>query len=483
MASIFLMQSLGRVLAVGIGLGSLEQILKDKDLRLDQTTGEANDATVKIAVDMVWRIVIGMGGVIALVAVGLRFIIPESPRYYSGIQKDLNKAARAVQRVGGKAEDVRSELSVSSGAAHHARRTEEPTPWFRSAIKYLRSGGWRRLAAMSAIWLLLDVCFYGTSLDSPATLNALWLPSTRQKTNEDWNQDPGWPTATIQEILEENAIRSLLLSSITSLAGSVLAIPVVYYANRNRLLIGTSLALTLLFIATGISVLKTYGQPNHQVSMVFFALAQFMFNLGPNTLTFILPAEIFPTVFRGTFYGISAAFGKLGAIIIRAIVAKYGNGKQALAAYLFVFAAFMLLLALIALIPDFLPEVQHNASKMKEASAETSIEEGDEHSSEHEARSCVCRLPPTRWRNKALEDIARYPLPEDELALQESVRIQEMTPAARSLFLSEGTKAETTPSVSNIPMSNGGGAAGQLEDGTQTFELDLTKRFYPPSSN
>lgn len=484
MASIFLMQSVGRVLAVGIGLGSLQRILMDKNLGPDQTDDAAHDATIKIAVDMVWRIVIGMGGVIALVAVGLRFIIPESPRYYSGIQKDLNKAARAVQQVGGKAEDVRSELSVSSGAARHSHRGEEPTPWFRSAIKYLKGGGWRRLTTMSIIWLLLDVCFYGTSLDSPATLNALWLRS-RPQTTSDWNQDPGWPSATIQEILEENAVRSLLLSSLASLAGSVLAIPVVHYANRNRLLIGTSFALTLLFIATGISVLKKYGQSNHQVSMVFFALAQFMFNLGPNTLTFILPAEIFPTVFRGTFYGISAAFGKLGAILIRAIVAKYGNGKEALAAYLFVFAAFMLVLGVIALIPGFLPDVQHNPRKLKEVSVETSVDEGDERSSQHEARSHVYRVPQTRWRSKALEDIARYPLPEDELALQESVQPPHFSAAPGSLFLSAMPKDEATPSVSNtgIPTSNGGGNAGDFEDGTQTFELDVAKRFFPPSSD
>ncbi|KUI74067.1 hypothetical protein VM1G_11964 [Cytospora mali] len=41
-----------------------------------------------------------MGGVIVIIAVGLRFISPESPRYYSDIQKDLRKAAVAVKQVG-----------------------------------------------------------------------------------------------------------------------------------------------------------------------------------------------------------------------------------------------------------------------------------------------------------------------------------------------------------------------------------------------
>ena len=63
-----------------------------------------------------------------------------------------------------------------------------------------------------------------------------------------------------------------------------------------------------------------------------------MFALGPNTLTFIvrssghvplnpdanhslkIPAEIFPTRYRGTCHGLSAAAGKLGSIIVQIIL-------------------------------------------------------------------------------------------------------------------------------------------------------------------
>ena len=41
----------------------------------------------------------------------------------------------------------------------------------------------------------------------------------------------------------------------------------------------------------------------------------FFDNFGPNTTTFILPAEIFPARLRSTCHGISGAVGKLGAII------------------------------------------------------------------------------------------------------------------------------------------------------------------------
>ncbi|MCL7023220.1 hypothetical protein MKW94_023441 [Papaver nudicaule] len=46
-----------------------------------------------------------------------------------------------------------------------------------------------------------------------------------------------------------------------------------------------------------------------------YALTFFFANFGPNSTTFIIPAEIFPARLRSTCHGISAAAGKAGAII------------------------------------------------------------------------------------------------------------------------------------------------------------------------
>jgi len=44
-------------------------------------------------------------------------------------------------------------------------------------------------------------------------------------------------------------------------------------------------------------------------------VAQFFLALGPATTTFVIPAEVFPTRYRSTAFGLAAAFGKLGAIV------------------------------------------------------------------------------------------------------------------------------------------------------------------------
>lgn len=49
--------------------------------------------------------------------------------------------------------------------------------------------------------------------------------------------------------------------------------------------------------------------------MVMYALTFFFANFGPNTTTFVVPAEIFPARLRATCHGLSAAAGKAGAIV------------------------------------------------------------------------------------------------------------------------------------------------------------------------
>ncbi|TYJ09464.1 hypothetical protein E1A91_A11G143400v1 [Gossypium mustelinum] len=49
--------------------------------------------------------------------------------------------------------------------------------------------------------------------------------------------------------------------------------------------------------------------------VVMYSLTFFFANFGPNATTFVVPAEIFPARLRSTCHGISAAAGKLGAMV------------------------------------------------------------------------------------------------------------------------------------------------------------------------
>jgi MFS transporter, PHS family, inorganic phosphate transporter len=57
--------------------------------------------------------------------------------------------------------------------------------------------------------------------------------------------------------------------------------------------------------------------------ITLYCLANFFQNFGPNTTTFVIPGELFPTRYRSTAHGIAAASGKLGAIISQIIFYRF----------------------------------------------------------------------------------------------------------------------------------------------------------------
>lgn len=86
--------------------------------------------------------------------------------------------------------------------------------------------------------------------------------------------------------------------------------------------------------------------------MTIFAISQFAMTSGPNTTTFLIPAEVFPTRVRGTAHGISAAAGKCGAILT---AFAFGTVEDAigLSGVLGLFSGVMLLNTLVTfLIPE-----------------------------------------------------------------------------------------------------------------------------------
>ncbi|KAJ1678194.1 hypothetical protein EV182_004586, partial [Spiromyces aspiralis] len=90
--------------------------------------------------------------------------------------------------------------------------------------------------------------------------------------------------------------------------------------------------------------------------IVLFSAAQLFQNFGPNVTTFIIPGEVFPTRFRSTAHGISAAAGKLGAIVSQVgfFQLKDRGGKDAFINHLLqIFSLFMLIGFLVTLwIPE-----------------------------------------------------------------------------------------------------------------------------------
>ena len=85
-----------------------------------------------------------------------------------------------------------------------------------------------------------------------------------------------------------------------------------------------------------------------KVFVFIYCLANFFQNFGPNTTRFVILGEAFPTRYRSTAHGISAASGKLGAIIAQVGFAQLkdhggATGSNAFVGHILeIFALFML---------------------------------------------------------------------------------------------------------------------------------------------
>lgn len=370
------MQSFARLLAVGIGLGALRDMSRRMGLEPDRLIQGSDSGDLmafnrdRLIIDRVMRCVIGIALIPAAIAIISRLTIPETPRYYVDIVKDLRRAVKKALKVYPKRvafvnpDDTRPVRQDSIEFSH----------WYKGMYNYLvvNKKARRHLILITVLWGLMDAGFYGMSLDSytvlatlstlqPSTDQDLSAAKVRRASSASCSDSFSWrpssePTTTnLYQTLDRSAIRSLEIVSIASVVGSLCAILIVNYYRRKRILFITFLVSALLFAITGATLFTSKPEQHHTITIAFYAITQFVYNVGPNTMIFIIAAEVFPTVYRGTFYGIAAAGGKIGAITIRAISGRTGNNKTALSIRLLACIPLMLLAAYLSC---YLPDVQ-----------------------------------------------------------------------------------------------------------------------------
>ncbi|KAI5864028.1 MFS general substrate transporter [Durotheca rogersii] len=388
-AAVFLMQSIGQLAAYALGL----VILYGVGSALGLSRGETDYEVASPVIDVVWRVTIGIGAIPALISLILRRIIPETPYYLAekGKVADAMEAAVhlyardgnvlptdqgstiASRRSSGIFEPAASQYS---GAPQPESRGRES--WIMAVAKYVgevkrhlaEKGRWRALVGVMATWWILDLAFYGLGLDNPNTISTIWLskpppqsdistsPGELECRNATWRADPARPDITIYEMLEQDSIRSLLTISTGALPGSLIILFAIDYLPRTTWMGWMFVVLAGLFAINGGTFFVTFQTDKHALTVTLYVLAQVIFNLGPNTMTFILPAELFATKYRGTFYGLAAASGKLGAVTILLFM-KLGINEynHEFAGMLLGFCPAMLLGAFITWV--WIPEVQY----------------------------------------------------------------------------------------------------------------------------
>lgn len=376
------------------------------------------------AVDHIWRWIMGLSLIPAGFAVVIRLSIPESPRYTLDVLDDPFKAFEEANRFnesnlqeqfnlqanlalvdaftrpktpesGPNASPHPGALDDQPGGSHPFLQSEEPPTKYAATDYFWKQGNWRYLCGTAATWFLLDFTFFGLGLSSPKAVSKIWYnginsSSTVPPTWDVTYSDSSEPDAVIYNILITSAWHSLVVDSVGSMIGSIALVVAIDHFNRKRLQWRMFIVLGFLFIITG----ATYRIGNNGVTITLYILCQMCFYFGPNGLTFMIPAELFPTKYRTTCHGLSAASGKFGSVIVQVFLAyvKFGpSGSKTswvspnspwFGDVLLIFAAPMFLGALVSW--WFIPDLQ---GKDGRSLSLEQLAEGREHRESHDRES------------------------------------------------------------------------------------------------
>jgi len=112
-----------------------------------------------VAVDKMWRTLIGFGAVPACIALYYRLTIPETPRYTFDVARDVEKAGQDVEAyMAGKFEGHPDDIQRVQGRIAGQEQMTVPKASFKDFLQYYSQ--WKNgkvLLGTAGSWFLLDV--------------------------------------------------------------------------------------------------------------------------------------------------------------------------------------------------------------------------------------------------------------------------------------------------------------------------------------
>lgn len=234
-----------------------------------------------------WRWMLGVGLILAIIVAILRFsFLLESPRYYiaRGEYKEASEAATTL---------LAEPIAITAETDPPEREPSLPYSALFSP-QYLRS-----TILASVPWFLQDIATYGIGIFTPTIIGVLAFENA----------------ASFLE-REMAAAKGSAFVDIFLIIGFLLAVFFVEKVGRIRLQI-----VGFIGMAVGLLVLAASNFINSDsfwdIAIVFvgFLIFNLTMNAGPNSTTFLLSGEVFPTSIRASGAGFAAAFAKAGAVL------------------------------------------------------------------------------------------------------------------------------------------------------------------------
>ncbi|MHB1538447.1 MAG: MFS transporter [Solirubrobacteraceae bacterium] len=258
---VFAMQALGTVLGYVCGLTLL---------------------SAGIGHEIVWRLLLGFGAIPSAAVLYLRRRMPESPRYLAWVEGREKQAAESLAQYSDGALVATARTGGNPTGKAHRMRLREFFTNRRLMLTLLGTAG---------SWFMFDYAYYGNSVSAP--LIVLKVLGAK---------------ATVEQALAFN----LIVFAVAAVPGYYLATMFMDRIGHRRLqLIGFPM-MGLMFLLIGVIPGVTSAITPF---LLLFGISYFFAEFGPNTTTFVVSAEVYPTSMRTTGHGLSAGIAKLGAFI------------------------------------------------------------------------------------------------------------------------------------------------------------------------
>jgi PHS family inorganic phosphate transporter-like MFS transporter len=299
MGSVFAMQGIGQFAAGIIAL--IVTVGFKESLQTASSTATCGGVCGE-AVDKMWRVIIGFGAVPGCIALYFRLTIPETPRYTFDVSRDVVKGGSDVKAyLGGQAEGVPDEIARVQTMRESAPQLEIPKASLGDFWRHY--GQWKYgkvLLGTASSWFFLDVAFYGVGLNNSTILQSIGYGKG----------------SDVYEFFYNIAVGNIILVCAGAIPGYWVTVATVDTIGRKPIQLVGFIILTIIFCIWGFA----YHQIGTSGLLACYVITMFFFNFGPNSTTFIVPGECFPTRYRSTSHGISAASGKVGSIIAQVCI-------------------------------------------------------------------------------------------------------------------------------------------------------------------
>ncbi|KAL9096399.1 MAG: hypothetical protein Q9165_001396 [Trypethelium subeluteriae] len=298
MAGVFAMQGIGQF---GAAIITLIVVAGFKESLLTAASVSECDGVCGLAVDKMWRVIIGFGAVPGIVALYYRLTIPETPRYTFDVARDVVKAGSDIKAyLSDRPEGLPDEIAHAQSRRESAA-LDVPQAGWRDFFEHYRQWKYGKvLLGTAGSWFFLDVAFYGLSLNNTVFLQAIGFANGEN----------------VYKVFYNTAVGNLIIVLAGAIPGYWVTVATVDTIGRKPIQMMGFILVTIIFCIMGFG----YHVIGENGLLACYVVAQFFFNFGPNATTFIVPGECFPTRYRSTSHGISAASGKIGSIIAQVVI-------------------------------------------------------------------------------------------------------------------------------------------------------------------